>query len=96
MFQSSNHVYSRRDILLKGGKAVDAMISAMLCDGVTMPQSMGIGGGFFMTIYDKTNRKAYTINARETAPAAATFDMYSKDPSLSQKGWYSILLNVLE
>ncbi|XP_065208910.1 scoloptoxin SSD14-like isoform X2 [Planococcus citri] len=79
-----------KDILLKGGKAVDATIALMLCDGVTMPQSMGIGGGFFMTIYDKSSRKAYTINAREHAPAASTPDMYKHNPEAAKRGGLSI------
>lgn len=75
-----------RNVLLKGGNAVDAMIAAMLCDGVTVPQSMGIGGGFFMVIYNKKLEKFTAITARERAPAASTVDMFEKDPTLSTKG----------
>lgn len=51
-----------------------------------MPQSMGIGGGFIMTIYDKMNGRAETLNARETAPAAATEDMFDGNSTLSTIG----------
>lgn len=70
----------------KGGNAVDAMIAAMLCDGVTMPQSMGIGGGFFMIIYNRTRNNFITIDARETAPAQATVDMFHGNKNASQTG----------
>jgi gamma-glutamyltranspeptidase/glutathione hydrolase/leukotriene-C4 hydrolase len=32
---------------------LDATIAVMLCYGVTDPHSSGLGGGFFMTIYDR-------------------------------------------
>lgn len=80
----------RREILQKGGKAVDAMISSLLCDGVTMPHTLGIGGGFFMNIYDKKKGKVTTITARETAPAKSTVDMYHGNADLSLKGRFQM------
>lgn len=65
-------------ILRMNGTAADAAIATLFCEGVTCPQSMGIGGGFLLTIYDRANDRVETLNARETAPAAATEDMMVK------------------
>lgn len=75
-----------RNILNKNGSAVDATIAAMFCNGVITMQSMGLGGGFLMTIYKRNERKAYFLNARERAPLAATNDLYKNNSLASQRG----------
>lgn len=69
-----------------GGNAMDAAIATLFCIGVVNPQSAGIGGGFLMTIYDSKTGVARCLDARETAPAAATEDMYDGNATLSQIG----------
>ncbi|XP_075978380.1 glutathione hydrolase 1 proenzyme-like isoform X2 [Anticarsia gemmatalis] len=79
-----------RDVLAKNGSAVDAAIAAMFCNGLYNQQSMGLGGGFFMTVFIKQEEKAYTVNARETAPGAATYDMFNGSHDKSSKGPLSV------
>ncbi|XP_026813149.1 glutathione hydrolase 1 proenzyme-like isoform X1 [Rhopalosiphum maidis] len=78
------------DVMSKGGNAVDAAIATMLCDGALCPEYMGIGGGFMMSIYNATTKKVMTIDARETAPAAATTSMFVDDPLKSIYGGMAV------
>ncbi|CAH1777934.1 unnamed protein product [Owenia fusiformis] len=65
-----------KDILSKGGSAVDACIAALLCNAVANPQYSGLGGGLFMTIYKRNSKKVTIIDARETAPSGSTEHMF--------------------
>ncbi|KAI3844334.1 hypothetical protein MKX03_006137 [Papaver bracteatum] len=75
-----------RDVLIKGGHAVDAAVATCLCLGVVYPMSSGIGGGAFMVVLDSATSKARAFNSRETAPSAATQDMYANNWNDKSKG----------
>lgn len=60
------------DVLRDGGSASDAAIAAQAMLGLVEPQSSGLGGGAFLVRYDGTTGKVTTLDARETAPLAAT------------------------
>jgi gamma-glutamyltranspeptidase/glutathione hydrolase len=73
----------------QGGNAVDAAVAAALTLGVVNGFNSGIGGGCFILIRTADGRMV-AIDGRETAPAAATPDMFLRngaaDPALSQFG----------
>jgi gamma-glutamyltranspeptidase/glutathione hydrolase len=64
-----------RDILRAGGNAVDAAVAVGFALAVTHAEAGNIGGGGFMLIRLKSG-KVFALDYRETAPAAATHDMY--------------------
>ena len=66
-------------ILEQGGNAVDAAVATSLAVCVTNPTSCGIGGGGFMLIFDQATHRVTALDYRETAPAAATRDMFVRD-----------------
>ncbi len=65
------------ELLRAGGNVVDAAVAAAFALAVAQPQSTGIGGGGFLLIRLADGR-AFAIDARETAPAAATPDLYTR------------------
>ncbi len=63
-------------ILKSGGSALDAAIAVQMVLTLVEPQSSGIGGGAFLMYFDGESVEAY--DGRETAPAAATEDLFLK------------------
>ncbi|XP_023328042.1 glutathione hydrolase 2 isoform X3 [Eurytemora carolleeae] len=74
-----------KDVMLRGGNSIDSAVATMYCNSVINSQSMGLGGGFIMTIY-LANGTSLALIARETAPAAATKDMFEGNANLSHYG----------
>lgn len=68
------------EILQKGGNAVDAAVATGLALTVVYPVAGNIGGGGFMVIHlaeaNGQPARDVVIDYRETAPAAASRDMY--------------------
>lgn len=65
------------ETLEAGGSAVDAAIATLLALNVVEPQSSGIGGGAFAMIAGPDGVTSW--DARETAPATATPEMFIED-----------------
>jgi gamma-glutamyltranspeptidase/glutathione hydrolase len=64
------------EILRAGGSAVDAAIAIEAVLGLVEPQSSGLAGGGFMVHFDASEKAISVFDGRETAPAAATADMF--------------------
>ena len=65
-------------ILREGGNAIDAAVATAFAVGVAQPFSAGLGGGMFALIRLE-NGEILALDARETAPAAATPTMYTEE-----------------
>lgn len=81
-----------RDVLASGGNAVDASIATAFALAVVFPTAGNIGGGGFMVA--RVGGASYALDFRETAPHAATRDMYlgpdGKATHDSREGWRSV------
>ena len=77
MVVSPHEVATRAGVAMldAGGNAVDAAVASAFALGVAQPQSTGIGGGGFLLVRLADGR-AVALDARETAPAAATAETY--------------------
>lgn len=64
------------DVLRAGGSAADAVVVVQTVLGLVEPQSSGLGGGAFLTWYDSKSGAVTSFDGRETAPAAATPELF--------------------
>ncbi len=92
---SAHHLASEAglEMLRRGGNAVDAAVATGLALTVVYPIAGNIGGGGFMLVHLADGRDL-VIDYRESAPAAATRDMYvdakgevMTGPGSSTVGW---------
>ncbi|MFT7096843.1 MAG: gamma-glutamyltranspeptidase/glutathione hydrolase [Glaciecola sp.] len=71
--------WAGKQILEKGGSAIDAAIAIQAMLTLVEPQSSGIGGGAFILYWDNKNKKLHTFDGRETAPQKATPYIFVED-----------------
>ena len=80
------------DVLASGGNAVDAAVATAFALAVAFPTAGNIGGGGFLVA--RIGGRSYALDFRETAPGAATRDMYlgpdGKPTKDSREGWRSV------
>ncbi len=63
------------DIMRRGGNAIDGIVAVAFAHAVVEPAAGNIGGGGFLVYRTRTGR-AYALDFRETAPAAASREMF--------------------
>ena len=78
-------------VLDKGGNAFDAAVAVSAALSVVEPISSGLGGGGFFLLHQADSGRDVFIDARETAPAAASSERYRTaegklDASIAQDG----------
>ncbi len=65
-----------REVLNRGGNAIDAAIATAFGLAVTLPEAGNLGGGGFIVAYLSDRREVVTVDFRELAPRSANPTMY--------------------
>ena len=75
--------------LMAGGNAVDAAVATAAALGVVEPESSGIGGDGFITIYMADRKEIKCVNGTGPAPGRARRELFLKD-GIPMKGILSV------
>ena len=75
------------EILDQGGNAFDAAIAVAAALAVVEPYSAGMGGGGFWLLHREQDGFQTFVDARETAPGAATANMYQDKDGKVMRDW---------
>ena len=74
--QQEDAAVAGRDVIRRGGNAIDAAVATAFALQATHPAAGNIGGGGFIVAYLAASKEVVTVDFREMAPAAATERMY--------------------
>lgn len=88
-------VVAGREILARGGNAIDAAVATGFAAGCAHHFSSGVGGGGFVVVHLAETGETLALDAREIAPGAAHARMYLKedgnaDPAASRYGGLAV------
>ena len=73
------------EILAKGGNAFDAAVAVSAALAVVEPKGSGLGGGGFYLLHRASDGRQVFLDARETAPGAATPTMFLDDKGAARR-----------
>ena len=76
-----------KEVLAAGGNAFDAAVTVTAVLAVVEPAGSGFGGGGFWLLHREADGLRTMIDGRETAPAAATEDMYLNRDGKVERDW---------
>jgi gamma-glutamyltranspeptidase/glutathione hydrolase len=74
--QEANAADIGREVMRRGGNAIDASIATAFALAVTLPEAGNLGGGGFIVAYLADRREVVTVDFREMAPGTAEARMY--------------------
>ena len=75
------------EVLDQGGNAFDAAVAVSAALAVVEPQGSGMGGGGFWLLHQAQSGRNIMVDGRETAPGAASRDMYLDNRGQVVRDW---------